>query len=163
MSESPKKAVAKAPKKKAAKAKSAHKGEYAKFVKEAILTVGKPVRGASRQAIKAYIAEKHSKSLGKGWEARLRTTLKRLATSGKLVQTKGSFRVSKEEKKAPKKPKKAKKAKKATKAKKTKKAKKPKTAKKTKKTTKRKSVKKTKSAKSTKKPRKAKASKDAAQ
>jgi hypothetical protein len=103
--------------------KSSKSNSYIALVKEAILAVGKPVRGASRQAIRNYIAEKHAKTLGSGWENRLRAALRKFAKSKKLVQTKGSFRISKAEKKA-KKPKKAKKVKKAKKPKKAKKARK---------------------------------------
>lgn len=122
---------------------SSAKGLYSKLIEEAIQAVGKPVKGASRQAIKNYIEEKHSKSLGKGWSVRVNTVLRTLTNSKKIVQTKGSFRVGKKEKKAA-----AKKTKKTTK-KSTKKSTK-KTKKATKKTT-RKSVKKsTKKSKGTK-------------
>lgn len=147
----PKTPKAKKPRTKKA-AGSSTKGLYSKLVQEAIQAVGKPVKGASRQAIKQYIEEKHSKNLGKGWQARLKTVLRVLANSKKIVQTKGSFRVGKKEKKPA--------AKKAKKTKKTKKTTKKSTKKSTKKT--RKSVKKTtKKAKATKakKPRKAAAKK----
>lgn len=86
--------------KKTKKAGSSTKGLYSKLIEEAIQAVGKPVKGASRQAIKQYIEEKHSKTLGKGWPARLNTVLRTLASSKKIVQTKGSFRVGKKDKKA---------------------------------------------------------------
>ena len=117
------------------------------LVKEAVKAVGKPVKGASRQAISKFLVAKYGKALGSRFSTTLRLGLRRLTAKGLLVQTKGSFRLSPAAKKVKKakKPKK-KKAKKVKKAKKAKKAKKPKKAKKAKKVKKTK-VKKTKKAK----------------
>jgi len=115
---SPKPAEKADKKKKTRKASgAAKKVPYAELIKEAIKAVGKPVKGASRAAIKAYIETHHKKDLHKNWTSTLRTVIRKLHASGKLVQTKGSFRISKTEAAASKKKgkKKAKKAKKSTK------------------------------------------------
>ena len=103
----------------------------------------------SRQSIAKYLETKYGKVLGSRLRVALRLALKRLVTSKRLVQVKGSYKISAEEK-AKKKAKKAKKpkAKKAKKPKKAKKAKKPKAAKK--------AGKKAKAAKKPKAPKKAK-------
>jgi histone H1/5 len=106
-----------------AKAAAPKHPKYIEMVKEAIAATGKPVRGASRKAIVKYLEAKYGKVLGKIFKTALRLALKGAAAKGTLVQTKGSFRVSKAAKKV--KVKKAKKPKKP-KAKKVKKAKKPK-------------------------------------
>lgn len=106
-----------------AKAAAPKHPKYIEMVKEAITATGKPVRGASRSAIVKYLEAKYGKVLGKNFKTALRSALKGAAAKGVLVQTKGSFRVSKAAKKV--KVKKAKKPKKP-KAKKVKKAKKPK-------------------------------------
>ena len=115
----------------ATKAAPAHP-KYDEMIREAIRATGKPVRGASLAAIKKYLEAKYGKALGRNFKTALRLALKRMVAKGQAVQTKGSFRLGKAEKKPrkPKKAKKAKKAKKPKKSKKAKKAKKPKAAKK---------------------------------
>ena len=113
---------------KSGKAKEAPKHpSYVEMVKEAVAATGKPVKGASRVSIAKYIGAKYGKVLGSHLKCGLRLALKKAAASGILVQTKGSYRVSKAAKKP--KVKKAKKPKakkvKKPKAKKVKKPKKP--------------------------------------
>ena len=112
---------------------------YLDMVKEAIAATGKPVRGSSRAGIAKYLEDKYGKVLGSHMKSGLRLAIAKAVKSGVLVQTKGSFRLSKAAKKPKKvkKPKKAKKVKKPKakkvkkpKAKKATKAKKPKVAKK---------------------------------
>ena len=93
---------------------------YLEMVKEAIAATAKPIKGASRISIAKYLEAKYGKVLGSHFKPALRLALKKAAAKGTLVQTKGSFRVTK----AAGKPKKAKKLK--VKKPKAKKAKKPK-------------------------------------
>ena len=96
---------------------------YLEMVKEAIAATAKPIKGASRISIAKYLEAKYGKVLGSHFKPALRLALKKAAAKGTLVQTKGSFRVTK----AAGKPKKAKKPKaKKVKKPKAKKAKKPK-------------------------------------
>ena len=132
--------------------------QYVDLIKEAIKATSKGGRPVSRQSIAKYLETKYGKVLGSRLRVALRLALKRLVTSKRLVQVKGSYKISAEEK-AKKKAKKAKKpkAKKAKKPKKAKKAKKPKAAKKAKKPkTAKKAGKKAKAAKKPKAPKKAK-------
>ena len=116
------------PAKKVSKAKTAGKKAapahptYLEMIKDAIKSIGKPVKGATRQAIMKFISTKY-KVTG-NVQSTLRQVLRKLVQSGKLVQNKQAFKISKTELK----PKKVKKVK-AKKPKKPKKVKKPKQAK----------------------------------
>lgn len=126
---------------------------YVDMVKEAIAATSKPVKGSSRVVIAKYLDAKYGKVLGSRLKSGLRLALKKAVTSGVLVQTKGSFRISKAAKKPKVKKVKKPKVKKAKKPKKAKKVKKPKAAKKVKKPKAAKKVKKV--AKKASKPKKA--------
>jgi len=99
---SPKKTATKKVAKKRTTAGAAHPA-YETLVKEAIKATQKPVKGASRQAIEKYIREKYGKVLGARLGTQLKLALKRLTVKGKLVHTKGSYRVSATERDASKK------------------------------------------------------------
>ena len=97
MSETPKSPAKKKP---AAPKKPAEHPPYSEMIKAAIVAL-KERNGSSRQAIEKYI--KANYKVGEVG-THLKTALKRGATSGKLVHTKGvgasgSFKVPKEEKK----------------------------------------------------------------
>eukprot|EP00999_Lentomonas_sp_LEN2_P000574 NODE_1572_length_807_cov_188.570588_g1523_i0.p2 GENE.NODE_1572_length_807_cov_188.570588_g1523_i0~~NODE_1572_length_807_cov_188.570588_g1523_i0.p2 ORF type:complete len:196 (-),score=81.23 NODE_1572_length_807_cov_188.570588_g1523_i0:142-729(-) len=111
MTDAKPKAKGKATKKKT----SAAHPTYDAMIFEAIKAVGKPVKGASRQAIAGFLTQKYGAGkLGSRFSTSLSAALKRLTTAGKLVQTKASWRVAA----GVLKPKKAKKAKKVKKPKK---------------------------------------------
>merc|ERR1711976_1058193 len=66
----------------------------------------KPAKGASRQSINAYIAQKYGDKLGPNFATTLKVQLRRFVNDGKLVQSKGpsgSFRVNKDKLEKPKK------------------------------------------------------------
>eukprot|EP00879_Flechtneria_rotunda_P003935 GHRR01004175.1.p1 GENE.GHRR01004175.1~~GHRR01004175.1.p1 ORF type:complete len:203 (+),score=90.36 GHRR01004175.1:167-775(+) len=60
--------------------------------------------GSSLQAIKKYIAQQH-KGMAAGWEKRVNAAVRILTEKGKLVKTKGHFKIAAAAKKADKKPK----------------------------------------------------------
>eukprot|EP01004_Peranema_trichophorum_P000885 NODE_11000_length_479_cov_12.573034_g10345_i0.p1 GENE.NODE_11000_length_479_cov_12.573034_g10345_i0~~NODE_11000_length_479_cov_12.573034_g10345_i0.p1 ORF type:complete len:143 (-),score=24.87 NODE_11000_length_479_cov_12.573034_g10345_i0:49-414(-) len=95
--------------------------KYLDMIKEAISTVKGP-KGASRNAILKYLEAKYGTKLGPNFKTTLRTVLRKLVASNKLVPVKGSFKVSKAEKEKSKKTKKAKTKKAKTTTKKTKKS-----------------------------------------
>eukprot|EP01006_Ploeotia_vitrea_P031457 TRINITY_DN63789_c0_g1_i1.p1 TRINITY_DN63789_c0_g1~~TRINITY_DN63789_c0_g1_i1.p1 ORF type:complete len:188 (-),score=64.84 TRINITY_DN63789_c0_g1_i1:76-639(-) len=106
---------------------------YFDLIREAIKANAKPAKGASRQSINAYIAQKYGDKLGPNFATTLKVQLRRFVNDGKLVQSKGpsgSFRVNKDKLEKPKK-KKAAKKKTSTKKKTTDKKKKSSTKKKT--------------------------------
>ena len=152
MTEVPKKKVA------AKKKVVAKHPPFLTMIAEAVKKVGKPAKGATRQALVKEIGAQYGKVLSKNWPVLLRLALRRLVASKKLIQTKGSFRPNPALKtKVPKKKKAKKPKKKTTKKKKAKKPKKKSTKKKSKKAGKAKKAKT--SAASSKKPKKARKSK----
>ena len=64
------------------------------LIKEAIKATSKGGRPVSRQSILKYLETKYGKVLGSRLQVTLRLALKRLVASKKLVQVKGSFKVS---------------------------------------------------------------------
>lgn len=85
---------------------------YFDLIREAIKANAKPAKGASRQSINAYIAQKYGDKLGPNFATTLKVQLRRFVNDGKLVQSKGpsgSFRVNKDKLEKPKKKKAAKK------------------------------------------------------
>eukprot|EP00667_Euglena_gracilis_P034285 EG_transcript_58752 len=71
---------------------------YMQLVQEAIRTCGKPVRGASRQAILKYIQTRHGADIGARATLAVRRALREGQRTGLLVRTKGGqgdFRVAK--------------------------------------------------------------------
>ena len=75
---------------------------YLELVKEAIAATAKPVKGASRASIVKYLTAKYGMDLGKSFRPALRMALRKAAAKGVVVQTKGSFRLTKAAKKATK-------------------------------------------------------------